>query len=114
MRTQLKLRTVKGEDLGEERTLLPMGHYLFSLIEGWETSSLVAGSRLQAKAWLKGLKNVIFNYSLFLSCPALWFQGASGSTAQRGTGSAACYPLWVMGFHPAPGLGYRDRPGIEQ
>lgn len=36
---------VKGEDLGEEGTVLPMGHYLLSLTASWKTFSVVAGSR---------------------------------------------------------------------
>lgn len=48
MEVHLSLRLftgeVKGEDLGEERTVLPMGHYLLRLTVSWKTS-MVTGSR---------------------------------------------------------------------
>lgn len=49
---------VKGEDLGERRTVLPVGHDLLSLTEGWKTLSMVTGSRpVQGCKQLDGSKN---------------------------------------------------------
>lgn len=49
----------------------------------------------------------------FPSHLALWLKGTSRLTREVNI-SAVCPPLWVTGFHPAPGLGCKDPLGIEQ